>query len=96
MKFPLNNFRSFCTIKLVIQSLITSYILISVGTGGGFVPVNSPQAIPQQVVVVTNTRWSPNPMVVTCPFCRANVTTSISSEPGAMAWIVGGLLCVFG
>jgi len=68
----------------------------SQGTGGGFAPVNSPQAIPQQVVVVTNTRWSPNPMTITCPFCRANVTTSISSEPGAMAWIVGGLLCVFG
>ena len=68
------------------------------GNAGGFAPINSPQptVIPQQVVVVTNTRWSPNPMTITCPHCRANVTTSISSEPGAMAWIVGGLLCIFG
>merc|ERR1719210_526850 len=68
----------------------------SQGAPGGFVPVNPPQAVPQQVVVVTNTRWAPNPMTITCPHCRANVTTSISSEPGGMAWIIGGLLCIFG
>ena len=79
------------------NSFFYKLVVNFVGTGGGFVPVNSPQAVPQQVVVVTNTpRWAPNPMTVTCPFCSANVTTSISSEPGAMAWIIGGLLCVFG
>jgi lipopolysaccharide-induced tumor necrosis factor-alpha factor len=50
----------------------------------------------QQVVIVTNTRWGPLPMTITCPHCSANVTTSITSEPGAFAWIFGALLCFVG
>ena len=80
-------------------------ILYVIGQPGGFVqtPMNPPHMTQppmgggqQQVVIVTNTRWGPSPMIITCPHCTANITTSITSEPGAFAWIFGALLCFVG
>ena len=84
---------------------IFGIILYLIGQPGGFVqtPMNPPHMTQppmgggqQQVVIVTNTRWGPSPMIITCPHCSANITTSITSEPGAFAWIFGALLCFVG
>ena len=33
---------------------------------------------------------------MTCPHCQSQIRTSTDSEPGAMAWILAGVLCVVG
>jgi len=60
-----------------------------------------PQGMPpqaQQVVVqyVQAPSFGHRPVTMTCPHCQNHVTTSIESEPSAMAWIVGAVLCVMG
>jgi len=52
----------------------------------------------QQVVVqyVQAPQFGHRPVTMTCPHCQNHVTTSIESEPSAMAWIVGAVLCVMG
>ena len=74
------------------------------GNVGGFVPTSvntSPvvQQPPPQVVVVTNTQlgrqWQ-HPMRVTCPNCRENITTSVSSTTGTTAWILAAVMCFVG
>ena len=84
---------------------IFGILLYVIGQPGGFVqtPMSPPHMTQppmgggqQQVVIVTNTRWGPSPMIITCPHCTANITTSITSEPGAFAWIFGALLCFVG
>jgi len=37
-----------------------------------------------------------NPVNMTCPHCQSQVRTSTDSEPGALAWILAGVLCVVG
>merc|ERR550519_1376349 len=29
-----------------------------------------------------------------CPHCHENITTRTYSEPSALAWIIGGVLCL--
>merc|ERR1711879_963788 len=36
------------------------------------------------------------PVTLTCPHCQAHVRTRTESEPGPLAWILGGILCVVG
>ena len=84
---------------------IFGILLYVIGQPGGFVqaPMNPPHMTQppigggqQQVIIVSNTRWGPSPMIITCPHCSANITTSITSEPGAFAWIFGAILCFVG
>merc|ERR1712244_94700 len=51
----------------------------------------------QQVVVVVNPPvYGPSPVTMTCPHCQSQIRTSTDSEPGPMAWILAGVLCVVG
>jgi len=60
----------------------------------GQAPVQPP---PQQIVIVQGAiNYGKHPMTMTCPHCQSQIQTSIRSEPGPMAWIVGGILCFFG
>jgi len=57
-------------------------------------PMGAP---PQQVVVVVNApNYGPRPVDMICPHCQAQIKTSTESEPGPMAWILAGVLCVVG
>lgn len=57
-------------------------------------PMGAP---PQQVVVVVNApNYGPHPVDMICPHCQCQIKTSTESEPGAMAWILAGVLCVVG
>ena len=38
----------------------------------------------------------PNSIETMCPHCQSQVRTSTESEPGALAWILAGILCVVG
>ncbi len=33
---------------------------------------------------------------MTCPHCQCQIRTSTDSEPGPLAWILAGVLCVVG
>jgi len=51
----------------------------------------------QQVVVVVNPpNYGPNPVDMVCPHCQCQIRTSTDSEPGPLAWIFAGILCVVG
>ena len=41
-------------------------------------------------------KFGPHSQNMTCPMCQAEIKTSTASEPGTIAWIIGGVLCVFG
>jgi len=64
----------------------------------GYVPGPMPTQPPvQQIVVVQGPiNYGKHPMSMTCPHCQAQVQTSIRSEPGPLAWIIGGVLCFVG
>jgi len=73
---------------------------------GGAYPLSPPTAYPppqhQAARVVTQVQYvnapsfSYRPFTMNCPHCQAHITTKTQSEPSVVAWIVGGLLCVFG
>ena len=66
------------------------------------VPVGAPQPIyvqqQQMVGVVVAPRmlgkFPAGPM--TCPFCQATITTSVTTTPGCFVWSVAALLCFIG
>jgi len=56
-------------------------------------------AAPGQTVIVqymNPPNFGHNPVNMTCPHCQSQIRTSTDSEPGAMAWILAGVLCVVG
>merc|ERR1712133_322418 len=63
-----------------------------------------PQAMQPQppVQVVTQVQYVQGPsfghraVTMVCPHCQNNITTRTSSEPSALAWIIGGVLCFVG
>merc|ERR1711997_396079 len=61
-------------------------------------PPGQYQQQPQRVVVVQlpSPNFGPNPIEMMCPHCQSQVRTSTESEPGALAWILAGILCVVG
>jgi len=62
----------------------------------GAVPVAG-QPAPQQVVVVVNPpNFGTHPVDMVCPHCQCQIRTTTESEPGPMAWILAGVLCVVG
>ena len=40
--------------------------------------------------------FGPDPQEMTCPKCQSRIRTTVDKEPGAMAWIVAGVLCFTG
>jgi len=71
------------------------------GPKGGSVPVPQQpgqQQQPPAVIVqyVQMPSFGVQPVTLTCPHCQAHVRTRTESEPGPLAWILGGILCVVG
>jgi len=64
---------------------------------GAYMPPQGQQ--PQGPAVVTQVQYLPQPnygfrpIDMVCPHCQHNITTATDSEPSAMAWIIGGVLC---
>lgn len=46
--------------------------------------------------VTTVVPVGPNPTHMICPYCRAEIDTTTRTKPGLIAYISGGLLCLFG
>ena len=59
-------------------------------------PMGQPQPPQQVVVVVSAPNYGPHPIDMMCPHCQCQIRTSTESEPGVMAWILAGVLCVVG
>jgi len=63
---------------------------------------NNMQGQPQQqqptviVQYVNAPNFGPRPVNMTCPHCQAQIRTQTDSEPGPMAWILAGVLCIVG
>jgi len=55
-----------------------------------------PVQVVTQVQYVQAPSFGFRPVGMTCPHCQASITTHTVSEPSAMAWIVGGVLCLVG
>jgi len=55
-----------------------------------------PVQVVTQVQYVQAPSFGFRPVTMTCPHCQASVTTHTVSEPSALAWIVGGVLCLVG
>lgn len=59
-----------------------------------------PAGVPVQQVVQVQYVQAPHfghrPVTMTCPNCQSHITTSTDSEPSAMAWVVGAVLCIVG
>jgi len=55
-----------------------------------------PVQVVTQVQYVAAPSFGYRPVTMNCPHCQAHVTTKTQSEPSAVAWIVGGLLCFIG
>eukprot|EP00096_Caligus_rogercresseyi_P015442 TRINITY_DN787_c0_g1_i3.p1 TRINITY_DN787_c0_g1~~TRINITY_DN787_c0_g1_i3.p1 ORF type:complete len:167 (+),score=47.04 TRINITY_DN787_c0_g1_i3:71-571(+) len=69
--------------------------------GGGVVPsaaTNTAAGQQQQIVVqyVNAPNFGPRSVRMTCPQCQSQIETATSSEPGPMAWIIAGVLCIVG
>lgn len=57
-------------------------------------PMNTGQPVIVQYVNAPN--FGPHPVQMVCPHCQCQVQTSTDSEPGPMAWILAGVLCIVG
>ena len=49
-----------------------------------------------QIQVGASSQLGPHPANVTCPRCQSSIQTRVESEPSPTAWIIGGVLCIFG
>jgi len=56
----------------------------------------APQGQTVIVQYVNAPNFGHNPVNMVCPHCQAQIRTSTDSEPGPMAWILAGVLCVVG
>ena len=65
---------------------------------GYAVPAAQQQQPPPVVIqyVGQTNPFGPDSQEMTCPKCQARVRTTIKTEPGVMAWIIAGVLCVTG
>lgn len=64
--------------------------------GGGPPPQGGSGGTPVIVQYVNAPNFGPHPVNMTCPHCQSQIRTSTDSEPGPMAWILAGILCVVG
>jgi len=63
-------------------------------------PPPQQQQQPGQQTVIVQYMNPPNfghsPVNMTCPHCQSQIRTTTDSEPGPMAWVLAGILCVVG
>ena len=72
--------------------------------GSGYPPSQSPgqptqtpvQNVTQvvQYVPAASSSFGIRPVSMVCPHCQKNITTRTDSEASALAWIIGGVLCL--
>lgn len=62
----------------------------------GTYPAQQSTVITNQPIIVIQNGFGPYSKVLTCPNCRASVSTSLDYEPGVLTWISSGLICLFG
>jgi len=55
-----------------------------------------PVQVVTQVQYVQGPSFGHRAVTMVCPHCQNNITTRTSSEPSALAWIIGGVLCFVG
>jgi len=55
-----------------------------------------PVQVVTQVQYVTGPSFGHRPVTMVCPHCQKNITTRTNSEPSALAWIIGGVMCFVG
>eukprot|EP00095_Tigriopus_kingsejongensis_P004010 maker-scaffold874_size86240-snap-gene-0.15 protein:Tk04010 transcript:maker-scaffold874_size86240-snap-gene-0.15-mRNA-1 annotation:"litaf homolog" len=59
-------------------------------------PSNVPDSRPIIVQYVNAPNFGSSPVNMVCPHCQCQIRTQTDSEPGALAWILSGVLCVVG
>ena len=61
-------------------------------------PLGGQTATGQPVIVqyVNPPNFGPRPVNMHCPHCQCQIRTQTDSEPGPMAWILAGVLCIVG
>jgi len=57
-------------------------------------PQQPPVQIQQTVQYVQAPSFGHRAVQMVCPHCQASITTKTVSEPSALAWIIGGVLCL--
>ncbi|TRY62909.1 hypothetical protein TCAL_08209 [Tigriopus californicus] len=57
---------------------------------------NASDGRPVIVQYVNAPNFGHRPVNMVCPHCQSQICTSTESEPGAMAWVLAGVLCVVG
>jgi len=63
---------------------------------GQAAPPQPPPVVITQVHYVQAPSFGFRPVIMTCPNCQQNITTTTDSEPSALAWVVGAVLCLVG
>ena len=70
------------------------------GPPGNYPQDQEPRRAPVMNVSVVNRgpmgMFGKDPPTTVCPNFQANITTSVETETGIVAWIAAGLLCAFG
>eukprot|EP01012_Entosiphon_sulcatum_P026776 TRINITY_DN32274_c0_g1_i1.p1 TRINITY_DN32274_c0_g1~~TRINITY_DN32274_c0_g1_i1.p1 ORF type:complete len:151 (+),score=5.53 TRINITY_DN32274_c0_g1_i1:133-585(+) len=59
-------------------------------------PVQGQPLMVQGQAPLVMVSWGEHPQIVTCPHCRATVTTTVRKESGLFTWLIAGSLCVIG
>jgi len=59
-------------------------------------PQQPPVQVHQTVQYVQAPNFGHRALQMMCPHCQASITTHTVSEPSALAWILGGVLCITG
>jgi len=62
----------------------------------GVPPGAGPTVVQQTVQYVQAPTFGHRAVQMVCPHCQASITTHTVSEPSALAWILGGLICFVG
>jgi len=62
----------------------------------GMMQPQPPVQVVTQVQYVAGPSFGHRPVTMVCPHCQKNITTRTNSEPSALAWIIGGVMCLVG
>ncbi|GAB1862695.1 LITAF domain-containing protein [Camponotus japonicus] len=59
-------------------------------------PPSQPQPPPQPSVIITAAAFGPQSQHLTCPHCRANISTRVETEANMKTHLIALLLCALG
>lgn len=70
-------------------------------TGPQNYPPGGPQpaviiAPPVHATVIVGQQLTDTPAVITCASCHQNITTRVAYSAGLLAWLIFGIICLFG